>query len=71
MLRSVGTSNRIIDLLTPERRIHHDWLIVKFVFYLLQQLRQPLQVADFFLCRRVVKLTVVCDGQFRKGEVFT
>jgi hypothetical protein len=69
MLRLVRTSNCIIDLLTAERRVNHDGLATKGFFDLLQQLRQALQVADFFLCRAVVKLPMVGYGKFCKGKV--
>jgi hypothetical protein len=62
MLRLVRTSNCIIDLLAAEGRVNHHRLATKGFFDLFQKLRQPLQVADFFLCRAVVKLAVVGDG---------
>jgi hypothetical protein len=71
MLRLVRTSNCVIDLLATERRVNHHGFAAQGFFDLLQQLRQALQVADFFLCRAIVKLTMVGDGQFVKGEVFT
>jgi hypothetical protein len=71
MLRLVRTSNCIVYTLTAERRVNHYRLATKGFFDLLQQLRQALQVTNFFLCWAVVKLTVVGDGQFVKGKVFT
>jgi hypothetical protein len=62
MLRLVRTSNSVIDLLAPEGAVNHYRLATKGFFDLFQQLSQALQVADFFLCRAVVKLTVVGDG---------
>jgi len=59
MLRPVRAPNGIIHGLTPESRIYHYGLAANGLFDLFQQLRQALQIADFFLCRRVVKLSVV------------
>jgi hypothetical protein len=69
MLAGVFATHGIIDLLAPKGRVNHYGLATNGFLDLLQQLRQPLKVTDFFLCRRVVKLAVVCDGQFRKGKV--
>jgi hypothetical protein len=71
MLARVFAAHCVIDLLAPEGAVNHYGLAAKGFFDLFQQLRQSLQVADFFLCWAVVKLAVVCDGQFVKGEVFT
>jgi hypothetical protein len=69
MLAGVFASNCVIDLLTPKGRVNHDGLATHGFLDLLQQLRQSLQVADFFLCRAVVKFSVVGDSKFCKGEV--
>jgi hypothetical protein len=62
MLAGVFAAYCVIDLLAPEGAINHYGFTTSSVFDLLQQLRQSLQVADFLLGRRVVKLTVVGDG---------
>jgi hypothetical protein len=71
MLAGVFAAHSVIDLLASEGAVNHYRLAAKGIFDLFQQLRQALQVADFFLGRAVVKLAVVGDGQFVKGKVFT
>jgi hypothetical protein len=69
MLAGVFAAHCVIDLLAPERRVNHYGLAANGFLDLFQQLRQSLQVTDFHLRRGIVKLTVVGDGQFVKGEV--
>jgi dihydroorotate dehydrogenase len=69
MLAGVFAAHCVIDLLAPKGAVNHYGLASNGLFYLLQQVGQALQVADFFLCRAVVKLSMVGDGQFRKGEM--
>jgi hypothetical protein len=62
MLASVFAAHCVIDLLASEGAVNHYRLAANGLFDLFQQLRQALQVADFFLGWAVVKLPVVCDG---------
>jgi hypothetical protein len=62
MLAGVFAAHCVINLLAPKGAVNHYRFATKGFFDLFQQLRQPLQVADFFLCWRVVKLSMVGDG---------
>jgi hypothetical protein len=71
VLAGVFAAHCVIDLLASECAVNHYRLAANGLFDLLQKLRQPLQVADFLLGWAVVKLPVVGDSEFCKGEVFT
>jgi len=69
VLARVFAAHCVIDLLASERRVNHYRLATNGLFDLFQQLRQALQVANFFLRWGIIKLPVVGYGKFRKGEV--